>query len=137
MYDPLEMPPPVKVNIPRVRNGDIITVRCEDTDCERARLLGIMAIAIAEAYNPFRSYSEQYREDNYLVKRNIPPNPMGIRAVSDKIVDRLELIMQILMNNNLDTFVAILNALEVSNSSEAIATDLFKSFINYELVTRR
>ena len=137
MYDPLEMPPPVKVvKIPRIRNGDILTVRCEDVDCERARLLGIMSLAIAEAHNPFRSYSEQYRADNYFTDRNIPPNPMGIGAVSDKIVDRLKLIMQILLDNDLDTFVAILETLEVSNSSEVIATDLFKSFINYDLVVR-
>lgn len=136
MYDPLELPSSVKVMMPRIRNGDILTARCKDVDCERARLLGIMALAIAEAYNPYRAYSEQYRVDHYVEGRNIPPNPIGIGAVAERIVDRLELIMQILMDNDLDTFVAILETLEVSNSSEAIATDLFKSFINYELVIR-
>ena len=135
MYDSLEMPPPTVVKIPRIRNGDIISVRCEDVDCERARLLGIMALAIAAVTNSVMSYSMQDRIGNGLREElgMLPSNETSI-VVPEDMLDRLKHIMQVLLDNDLDTFVAILDALKASNSSEEMAESLFKSFINYDLV---
>lgn len=132
MYDPLELPDPVRVVIPRIRNGEILTQPTGTDQGERARLLGIFAIVIAEVKN---------HTVHFNLNRDYIGEPGSYAELDSKVtkitmLDCLLEVMQILMDNKYDVFLLILDGFETQNDVERDALGLFSSFIRYELVTR-
>lgn len=130
MFDSMELPEPTRVTIPRVRNGDLVTQKSDSIGKERARLLGIFAIVIAETtnqhihYNLNRDYSNS--EEFYVV--------VDAWASRYWMLLKLKEVMQLLMDNDLDIFLLILDGIETQNEAEANALSLFRSFVDSEAI---
>lgn len=118
LFDPLELPPATRVKIPRIRNGDIFN-HTDDGDKTRARLLAVLATLIAENVNP---------QVHYNLHRDIKTIEDDI--VSDIMIDTFCSIMQLLMDNNYKTFLAILQGMEAQQEAERDAMVVFANFVN-------
>ena len=123
MFDALEFPEPTRVIIPRHRNGDLIYSRVGSVDEERARLLGIAAVMIAELKNTHMFMTSRV---------DVADGYAGIEArySLDLIIEKVEEAMQVLMDHGLDAFEAILDGLMQQSEAEQIASRLFAQFVN-------
>lgn len=127
-HDPLELPEPVRVRVPRVRNGDLIAASSADGDEERARLLGILAIMIAEATNPqLNLYEAKHLNDNPDL--TYPEITAMAEEGRQKFLDDLKEAMTFLMYNTLEAFIAILEGIQEQSEEDSKALRIFSSFV--------
>lgn len=124
----LDWPPAVRATIPRIRNGSILV---DETCDDRARLLGIAAIAIAEAVNGrmtdlVRLNAQQrtmYVDDMFGIEP-APVNPDTIHVNYQGIEDLLE-VMTMLMDYTLETALAMIAAkVDQQTENGYISTEL-------------
>lgn len=122
MHDPLELPQEIRVKIPRIRNGDLIATKSADADEERARLLGILAIMIAETTNGI-SFHEARVEPEYMEMALVA------KEARQNFVQQLKEAMAFLMYNDLESFLAILEGIQAQAEAESAALSVFSNFI--------
>jgi len=150
MFDPLELPPEVRVVIPRVRNGDILYKKSGSADGEIARALGILAVLIAEAVchecffdtavdalytRLFRDYEEEYGVDLFKFARDkrTAESPLEFRLKVEANyawwANFWKKVMRQVMYSMDETIEDILEGIELQDSAEREALDIFRSFI--------
>jgi hypothetical protein len=116
-----------RVMIPRIRNGKILEPVRDDAK-ERARLLGLYAVVIAEATNYVVHFNlgKEFNGDPELARN------LEARVYRRIMLDTMHENMQVLMDNDYETFKLFIKAYQAQYEAERDALSVFKSFLRNE-----
>lgn len=133
MYDKYELPPPTRVVIPRVRNGEILVGNGED---DRARLLGILAIMIAEVNNPVVHNLVRLEAQRQAIYEEHGVDPFkytdtnDLVKVDDSLLDALLEAMTLLMENTVEVAMLIIGGRADQSDADKEVLSIFANFVD-------
>lgn len=114
--------------VPRIRNGEILEPLLDDGK-ERARLLSVFSIVVAEAtnYSVHFNLSIEFDGDPELARN------LDARVYRQMLLDCMKEAMQVLLDNDYGTFTLFIDGYHAQYAAEKDALSVFSSFLREDI----